>query len=88
MYDVVLTLDACFHLLHPYLIRRYLVLLTKITFSDIPAYDVCLRLKDAGLLAKPTHGQTIRLAPPLVITEAQIHEGVAIIREVFNSFNK
>lgn len=56
--------------------------------DNIPAYDVVLRLKEAGLLAKTTHGQTIRLAPPLVITEQQIQEGVAIIRDVFNSFNK
>ncbi|KOB68459.1 Ornithine aminotransferase [Operophtera brumata] len=56
--------------------------------DDIPAYQVCLRLRDAGLLAKTTHGQTIRLAPPLVITEAQIREGAAIIRNVFESFDK
>lgn len=54
--------------------------------DSIPAYEVCLRLRDAGLLAKTTHGQTIRLAPPLVITEEQILEGAAIIRQVFETF--
>ncbi|XP_061385855.1 ornithine aminotransferase, mitochondrial-like isoform X1 [Danaus plexippus] len=54
--------------------------------ASIGAYDVCLRLKEAGLLAKPTHGQTIRLAPPLVITEKQIREGAAIIQKVFQKY--
>lgn len=43
------------------------------------AWDLCLRMKEYGLLAKPTHGDKIRLAPPLVITEDQIHEAVGII---------
>lgn len=43
------------------------------------AWNICLKLRDAGLLAKPTHGDKIRFAPPLVITEAQILESVAII---------
>lgn len=43
------------------------------------AWNICLKLRDAGLLAKPTHGDKIRFAPPLVITEAQILECVAII---------
>lgn len=45
------------------------------------AWQVCLWLKDHGLLAKPTHGDKIRLAPPLVITEEQIHDSVAIIKK-------
>jgi len=44
------------------------------------AWDVCLALRDNGLLAKPTHGHIIRFAPPLVINEAQILEAVAIIK--------
>ncbi|XP_041975398.1 ornithine aminotransferase, mitochondrial isoform X2 [Aricia agestis] len=56
--------------------------------DSIPAYDVCLRLKDAGLLAKTTHGQTIRFAPPLVITEDQLREGANIIQKVFQSFKQ
>ena len=41
--------------------------------------DLCLHLKDLGLLAKPTHGDKIRFAPPLIITEKQIDEAIAII---------
>ena len=43
------------------------------------AWDLCLEMKEQGLLAKPTHGDKIRLAPPLVITEEQISECVEII---------
>ena len=43
------------------------------------AWDLCLALKENGLLAKPTHGDKIRFAPPLVITEEQIMEAVSII---------
>eukprot|EP00976_Prorocentrum_cordatum_P100076 1192086-Prorocentrum_minimum.AAC.3 len=50
------------------------------------AYDVCMVLRDNGLLAKPTQGDTIRLAPPLVITEAQLKESVAILRKTLKSF--
>jgi len=48
--------------------------------DGIDAWDVCMRLKDNGLLAKPTHGDIIRFAPPLVINEAQLLECAAIIR--------
>jgi ornithine--oxo-acid transaminase len=44
------------------------------------AWDVCIRLKERGLLAKPTHDHIIRFAPPLVITEVQVREGLEIIR--------
>lgn len=50
------------------------------------AWDVCLSLKDKGLLAKPTHGDIIRFAPPLIITEEQLIECVAIIRDVIKKF--
>ncbi len=43
------------------------------------AWELCLRLKDNGLLAKPTHGDKIRFAPPLIIDEDQVNECVAII---------
>jgi ornithine--oxo-acid transaminase len=43
------------------------------------AWDLCLALKENGLLAKPTHGDKIRFAPPLLITAAQVKESVAII---------
>jgi ornithine--oxo-acid transaminase len=45
-------------------------------------------LKENGLLAKPTHGNIIRLAPPLVITEEQILECVAIIEKTIMEFKK
>jgi len=43
------------------------------------SWDLCLHLKDLGLLAKPTHGDKIRFAPPLIITAKQVDEAVAII---------
>jgi ornithine--oxo-acid transaminase len=43
------------------------------------AWDLCLHLKELGILAKPTHGDKIRFAPPLIITEAQIKEAVQLI---------
>jgi ornithine--oxo-acid transaminase len=51
------------------------------------AWDVCLALRDNGLLAKPTHQHIIRFAPPLVINETQIHEAVAIIAKTLAQFN-
>jgi ornithine--oxo-acid transaminase len=50
------------------------------------AWDVCLKMRDNGLLAKPTHGHIIRFAPPLVITEEQIMEAVEIIKKSLLSF--
>ncbi len=50
------------------------------------AWDVCLALKDQGLLCKPTHGDIIRFAPPLVINDEQMTECVAIIRKTILSF--
>ena len=51
--------------------------------DGVEAWDVCLKLKDKGLLCKPTHRHIIRLAPPLVITKEQLSECVQIIKEVF-----
>ena len=51
------------------------------------AWDVCLKLRDNGLLAKPTHGDIIRFAPPLVINENQLYECVEIIKKTIKSFN-
>ena len=53
--------------------------------SDL-AWNICLRFRDHGLLAKPTHGNKIRLAPPLVMTENQIWECVDIIRKTLLEF--
>ena len=49
--------------------------------DGIEAWDVCVKMKDNGLLAKPTHGHIIRFAPPLVITEAELMEAVGIIKK-------
>jgi ornithine--oxo-acid transaminase len=51
------------------------------------AWDLCLKMADNGLLAKPTHGDIIRLAPPLVITKKQIIKCVKIIKKSIKSFH-
>ncbi|KAM3859671.1 ornithine aminotransferase, mitochondrial [Diretmus argenteus] len=64
-------------------------LLNAITIKETKDYDawkVCLRLRDNGLLAKPTHGDIIRLAPPLIIKEHEVHECVDIIQRTIMSF--
>ncbi|XP_060654850.1 ornithine aminotransferase, mitochondrial [Drosophila nasuta] len=53
--------------------------------SKHDAWDVCMKLKDNGLLAKPTHGDIIRFAPPLVINEAQMLESIDIIKKTILS---
>jgi ornithine--oxo-acid transaminase len=50
------------------------------------AWDVCLAMKDAGVIAKPTHEHIIRFAPPLVITEPQLREAIGLIKEAFKLF--
>lgn len=50
------------------------------------AWDVCLKMAENGLLAKPTHGNIIRFAPPLVITETQLKEAVKVIEKSILSF--
>jgi len=50
------------------------------------AWDVCMKLRDNGLLAKPTHGDIIRFAPPLVMTEPQLMECIEIIKKTILSF--
>ena len=54
--------------------------------NGFEAWDVCLRLRDNGLLAKPTHGDIIRFAPPLVITENQLIDCIDIIKKTIFSF--
>ncbi|CAG5120516.1 unnamed protein product [Candidula unifasciata] len=50
------------------------------------AWDICLKMRDNGLLAKPTRGDVIRFAPPLVISEGQLYECIDIICRVVSSF--
>lgn len=55
--------------------------------SGKTAWDVCVALKENGMLAKPTHGDIIRFAPPLVITKDEIDFALSIIRKVLKDFN-
>ncbi|WP_211829081.1 ornithine--oxo-acid transaminase [Kistimonas asteriae] len=50
------------------------------------AWDVCLKLAEKGLLAKPTHRDTIRLSPPLVINDAQVSQSLSIIEDALKAF--
>ncbi|WP_420317020.1 ornithine--oxo-acid transaminase [Ekhidna sp.] len=52
------------------------------------AWDICMKLKENGLLAKPTHGNIIRFAPPLVMTEEQLHDCCDIIEKTIMEFTK
>lgn len=65
-------------------------LLNAIIVNDTPesstAWDLCMKLAENGLLAKPTHGNIIRFAPPLVMTEEQLMECVAIIEKTILEF--
>ena len=65
-------------------------LLNAVVINDSPesdtAWNICMRLRDNGLLAKPTHGNIIRFAPPLVMTESELRECVAIIVKTLQEF--
>ena len=65
-------------------------LLNAIVINDSPqsdtAWNICLKLRDNGLLAKPTHGNIIRFAPPLVMSEKQLYDCVRIIVETLKTF--
>ena len=67
-------------------------LLNAIVINDTEdsstAWDICMALKENGLLAKPTHGNIIRFAPPLVMTEEQLEDCVSIITDTLKSFEK
>jgi len=67
-------------------------LLNALEINDSPdsqtAWNICLQLADRGLLAKPTHGNIIRFAPPLVITQPQIEESVDIIADTINHYER
>jgi len=65
-------------------------LLNAVEINDTPesktAWQLCVQLKENGLLAKPTHGNIIRFAPPLVMTEEQLLDCVHIIRKTFTEY--
>ena len=54
--------------------------------NEKTAWDVCLRLKENGLIAKPTHEHIIRFTPPLIITEPELMEALEIIKRTFTEF--
>lgn len=53
--------------------------------NNIKAWDICIMLRDKGLLAKPTHEHIIRFTPPLIINESEMYEAIGIIKDVFKS---
>ena len=67
-------------------------LLNAIVINDSPesktAWNICLKLRDNGLLAKPTHGNIIRFAPPLVISKVQLLDCIKIIIDTLKEFEK
>ena len=67
-------------------------LLNAVVINDSPesstAWDICVALKENGLLAKPTHGNIIRFAPPLVMNDEQLHECCDIIEKTISEFEK
>jgi ornithine--oxo-acid transaminase len=67
-------------------------LLNAVVINDSPesstAWDLCVALKENGLLAKPTHGNIIRFAPPLVMTREQLDECITIIRKTFLAYER
>ncbi len=76
----------------PHLIQnvRGMGLLNAVVINDTEtsetAWNICIKLAENGLLAKPTHGNIIRFAPPLVLTEEQLHLSCDIIEKTFSSF--
>ena len=67
-------------------------LLNAIVINDTEesdtAWNICMALRDNGLLAKPTHGNIIRFAPPLVMNEEQILDCISIIIKTLKQFEK
>jgi ornithine--oxo-acid transaminase len=67
-------------------------LLNAVVINDSPqsttAWDLCMAMKNNGLLAKPTHGNIIRFAPPLVMTDDQLEACIEIIKSTFKTYEK
>ncbi|TCI92774.1 ornithine--oxo-acid transaminase [Tenacibaculum sp. M341] len=67
-------------------------LLNAIVINDTEesdtAWNICMKLRDNGLLAKPTHGNIIRFAPPLVMNEEQLRDCISIIKKTISEFKK
>lgn len=56
------------------------------TEESSTAWDICIKLRDNGLLAKPTHGNIIRFAPPLVMSEEELRDCISIIKKTISEF--
>ena len=63
-------------------------ILVNDTEDSSTAMDICIALSENGLLAKPTHGNIIRFAPPLVMNEAELKECCSIIEHTIHNFEK
>ncbi|MEG1021451.1 MAG: ornithine--oxo-acid transaminase [Myroides sp.] len=83
--DFILTSNICSMVRGKGLLNAILI---NDTEDSDTAWNICLRLRDNGLLAKPTHGNIIRFAPPLVMTEEQLLDCVRIITETLKEFEK
>ncbi|KAK3001455.1 hypothetical protein RJ639_021145 [Escallonia herrerae] len=57
--------------------------LNRRALFPVTAYDICLRLKERGILAKPTHDSIIRLTPPLSVSSEELQEGTKALHDVF-----
>ena len=66
-------------------------LLNAVVINDSPesktAWNICVKMAELGVLAKPTHGNIIRFAPPLVISEEQLMDAIGRIRKAFLAFS-
>ncbi|EEC02385.1 ornithine aminotransferase, putative [Ixodes scapularis] len=70
------------------LVRGKGLLNAIVVAQDLDAWQLCLQLKEKGLLAKPTHGDKIRLAPPLVITEEELRQCINIIGDAITQYKR
>lgn len=69
------------------MIYLFYYFLFRIYFTDFAkGWDICLKLKEAGLLTRPAHGQILRISPPLVITKEQLEEGLDIMTTVLRNY--
>merc|ERR1712099_18576 len=64
------------------------VLVDPAFVEKVTAWQICLNMRDAGVLAKQTHDNIIRFAPPLIITEEEMHEAPRRIIDVFHAADK
>jgi ornithine--oxo-acid transaminase len=68
-----------------YACAQLIILSRLLVLADVNAWNLACKLRDNGLLCKPTHSDTLRFAPPLTITEEQVLESCDIIRKTMES---